>query len=236
VGAGDRYAYVGNNPTNSTDPSGHVRCDADGFCGDQANVGKKPDTWKTDPDYDPDTNTIPDWDNVDRGTRATTIWNWLCKSGGWWGDGCPHLDDLMAWLLMKEGGTYPPEAIAIIARAIPYILSGKGEKNPIMIAKGISLEGLKYFTSFINPNRGGAFDADDWNQLTTRIPEDKYYTYMEKAKGLGPEKDASGALILDWADTDEFIKNNKPLPEEGHYYKKFQFGTNWVYFTNYNIP
>ena len=42
MGAGDRYAYVGNNPTNSIDPSGHVRCDADGFCGDQADVGKKP--------------------------------------------------------------------------------------------------------------------------------------------------------------------------------------------------
>jgi RHS repeat-associated protein len=33
----DRYAYVGNNPVKYTDPRGHVRCDADGYCGDDPN-------------------------------------------------------------------------------------------------------------------------------------------------------------------------------------------------------
>ena len=33
----DRYAYVGHNPLKYTDPSGNVRCDADGYCGDDPN-------------------------------------------------------------------------------------------------------------------------------------------------------------------------------------------------------
>jgi hypothetical protein len=35
----DRYAYVNNNPLNYTDPSGNVRCDLDGYCGDPGKGG-----------------------------------------------------------------------------------------------------------------------------------------------------------------------------------------------------
>ena len=115
--AWDRYAYTLNNPLRYSDPSGHGACDGLHKVPECDDIDKNGDgivgfpPWQEDPGYDPDSDSIPGWDedshlpDASRQEKAAKVWEWLCSTGGWWGSDCPNAKDLAAWLLWKEGGT-----------------------------------------------------------------------------------------------------------------------------------
>ncbi len=179
--AWDRYAYTRNNPLRYTDPSGHWLCSGEHDCSFRKEDVILPppprNPWKNDPDYDPASDSLPNWGTDQseawRQARAAKVWSWICTSGGWWGAGCPDADKLAAWLLQNELGLLLRDDILkgnkkaqrALILAVTYIKD--------LFTDGISSRDLSKFTAFFNPHTefSGSFDAMDWADLM-RKPSD----------------------------------------------------------------
>jgi hypothetical protein len=155
--------------------------------------------WKRYKEYDPVSNSIPKekWGNLDSNEwdieRSELVWKWLGESmSKWWSGTYPNAEELTAWLLWQEGGVMLSE----MPGDNVYAEGGGMQGAKLMIrfmkrlfADSINSLDLARFTSFFNPNSGGAFDQGDWNELMTSPP---YYPYVNTVKafwGLEPLKE-----------------------------------------------
>ena len=183
VQAWDRYAGMNNSPMMYADPSGHkaVDCENDGNCSTDPEwqENKIEPTWRDDDDYDSKTDSLPNWGENWGQTymdRAYKVWIWMCRSKGWWGNGCPNSYDLAAWLLDNEVGVmlrkpnYYGKALDAAQLIVTYTL--------YLFNDGIDPRAdLGKYTSFYNPGTDStSFNSKDWILITTTPSDAAYYT------------------------------------------------------------
>ena len=215
--AWDRYSYVQNSPINYTDPSGHRTCLNKEDCNESGNTpyegwaSRHPkEPWKDDVNYDETTNSLPGWcsdgclNDTTRTHNSYKVWTWICKSGGWWGSGCPSGKDLAAFLLWKEGGTfynfdlYSGNQSDMAGRIMAGYFNYLFEDN-----NGITAYELSKFTAFFNPKLGTAFNSSDWNTLVGGpSPNSNFVTAVDTYYSKGPVIE-NGYIVSRWWDTTE---------------------------------
>ena len=225
------WLYVYANPLNATDPSGMCpdedldgRCDpwwlrCDMISDPQARAqclrcyaptAEPPLPWRMDRDYDPETDSIPNWgipgtsraDMPLRQDHARRVWDWICEAGGWWGSGCPQSLQLAGWLLNSEQN--------ILLSDTYYYLNGgdsgvAGRVTSLVVRYlRVDLENfspnpaLSYQTSFFNPVHDDRYDLNDWNRLTSsggRPPSVAEHAVRDHWNDTGPENFMINKLI-----------------------------------------
>jgi RHS repeat-associated protein len=149
--------------------------------------------WKTDPNYDPFTNSIPNWgsDNSEPGrlARAEKVYDWLNVSGGYWGKEAPNQDTLTAWLVMEEGSILESFDQENMAKGIRYRFTIFGFDDKQRSA----------YTAFLNPQRDNKFDDTDWKQLTSPSADISYYEGIVNRINQNPVKNEDGRYLY-WFD------------------------------------
>jgi len=207
----DRFGYVRNNPLKYIDPSGHYET-----CGWQ-NPHDTPedcdplDPWQKFEGYDSDLESIPDWgtdqSNESDIYRASLVLEWICTSGGWWGQGCPGAMDLVVWLLNQEAGillnqaifnesekTHAAEAAEYVVAYLLYLFPDDKHITPDRLAK---------MTAFFNPNSGGTFSLSDWSELMTTPPIGAFNTVQTFQHSNILASYFSTGVVVEWWTPDE---------------------------------
>jgi hypothetical protein len=169
--------------------------------------------WKTDRGYEKETGSLgydsnsksilrwgTDNSELARKKKAEKVYEWICKSGGYWGPGCPNETTLADWLLFKEGGVLYVADQKKMSGGIHYRFS----------RWGFNSFSLSAYTAFLNPKRDDVFDENDWKWLTAPGIDMSGYeqitndTYSVPYKGVG---DPRGAYLY-WFDQSEMDKVN----------------------------
>jgi hypothetical protein len=200
----NRYSYVLNNPVKLTDPTGHQCVGEEEECEDDdgtpMNGASVPTNDNTSPIND------PDWgDNDNTVERAQMVWNALCQSGGWWGSGCPSVQQISAWLLFEEGATLGAGDQTNMARGIRYRFTHFGTTSDSFIVQ------LSAYTAFFNPDGDGNFDQNDWNALTH--PQDDLSGSISITEKVYKNdiKDSDGNYMF-WWDEGEVVTDRSKWP------------------------
>jgi hypothetical protein len=126
----------------------------------------------------------------------------MCQSGGWWGDGCPSLQQLLSWLLYEEGGTLNLGDQLNMARGMRYRFAYFGNSEESFIVQ------LSAFTAFFNPDGDSDFDQSDWNALTNP-PYDLSGTSNVIAEVYKGDVQASDGNYLYWWDENEVVTTDR---------------------------
>jgi len=159
--------------------------------------------------YDSTSNSILQWgtDNSEpaRQKKAEKVHEWICKSGGFWGPGCPDEITLAAWILFEEGGVLSAPDQKNMSGGIYYRFS----------RWGFNSFSLSAYTAFLNPVRDDVFDERDWRSLTAPGVDMSGYkqitneTYSIPYKG---PRDLRGKYLY-WFDQSEMDKVNVTEPD-----------------------
>jgi RHS repeat-associated protein len=230
------WNYVEADPINELDPSGRcLDADMDGKCDPGWQCTRISDPiareqcfqtrcaeyilpWKKDPAYDPRTKSIHPWSTLNqtlREERSEKVWNWICSTGGWWGNGCHTPYSLSIFLLWREGGAlYNP-----ITQHAKENVGGKAAKGgEIMVrlfkyifSDGITKNDLSRFTGFFDPKAGSGFNMEDWEFLVSA----KYAYYHTVFKGYVDEHWNKGPYMKDGHVVDRFWDSKESYPCSG---------------------
>ena len=202
----NRYSYVLNSPINANDPSGHQCVGEPEECLDSdGNIinggGSIPGGNNNSPIND------PDWgENDDREERAGIVWNAICHSGGWWGDGCPRLQQLLSWLLYEEGGTLPYGDQVNMGRGMRYAFAYFGNTEESLIVQ------LAGYTAFFNPDGDGDFDQSDWDTITNPQYDFSGTTSIMEDIFNSDIKATDGNYLYWWDENEIKTKNRSQWP------------------------
>ena len=157
------------------------------------------DPWKTDPNYNPSTNSIPSWgsDNSEAGRllRSEKVYDWLGKSGGYWGGGAPNEKTLVAWLIFMEGSSLERYDQKNMGKGMRYRFN----------KWGFDAKQRGAFTAFINPHRDDFFNETDWKFLTAPDFNISFYEGMANEIYSGAVENNDGYYLY-WFDANEMRK------------------------------
>ena len=161
------------------------------------------------------------WWAVSREDRARIIYETICISGGWWGDGCPTEMDINAWILFEEGETLHIQDEYNMARGIRYRFDKYGNTPEKFVHQ------LSAFTSFYNADGDEDLDIDDWNALLR--PPDMTHEIQIVKEVYSVEVVEQDGQYMYWFSEAEVITTKGHWP--GPYIETNEPGVGLFYFT-----